>query len=148
MLIIFDQLTKYLVTARIALHESVPVLNGFIYFTRVHNTGIAFGLFRGMVLIFVFTSVLVILLTVLWVRRLRTGHTALRTGLLLILSGTIGNLLDRIRFGYVIDFIDLKVWPVFNVADAAITVGGAFLIGYIFLLTQKNRRVNNASYII
>ena len=128
-LIALDQVTKFLVSANLKLNETFPVLKGIFNITLVHNTGIAFGLFKGMLLIFIFSSVVAVFFIILCAGRFRHGYGRLRVGLLFILAGTIGNLIDRIRLGHVIDFIDLRIWPVFNMADIVITIG-AFLLVY------------------
>ena len=140
-LVVLDQLTKFMVSVNIRLNESLPVLKGIFHITRVHNTGIAFGLFKGMALIFIFLSVVVIFFIILSANRFRSGYGHLRLGLLFILGGTVGNLIDRIRLGYVVDFLDLRIWPIFNIADMAITAGGALLIFHII-------RGRDASHII
>ena len=130
-LIILDQITKFLASVNLQLNETYPVLEGIFNITLVHNTGIAFGLFKDMVFIFVFLSVIVIFFIILCANRFRCGYNHLRIGLLFILAGTIGNLIDRVRLGYVIDFIDLRLWPVFNIADLTITIGGVLLAYHI-----------------
>ena len=135
-LIILDQITKFLVSANLRLYESLPVLKDVFHITLIHNSGAAFGLFKGMFPIFIFLSIIVIFLVLLYANRFRHGYSYLKAGLLFILAGTIGNLIDRIRLGYVIDFIDLRIWPVFNVADTTITIGGALLIYHI--VTSRN----------
>ena len=123
-----DQLAKALVAARFQPGDSVPLLP-LLRLTYVQNTGAAFGLFKGGQLVFILVSLGVIG----WILRetVRAGGQAGRAWLAaagLVLGGAAGNLLDRVRLGHVIDFIDLRVWPVFNVGDAAITVGVALLI--------------------
>ncbi len=109
-----DQLTKAFASAHLVPGEPVPVLGNFLRLTLVHNTGAAFGLFPGSRLPFILVSVLAIAV-VLYVL------------LGWILGGALGNLLDRIRWGRVVDFIDVGIgtvrWPVFNVADSAVTLG-------------------------
>ena len=135
-IIILDQVTKSLISTNIELHQSFPVIGGIFHFTLVHNTGAAFGFFKGMYHFIIFLSVVTIFLIVLYPNRFRYGYNHLRIGLLFILAGTIGNLIDRLSCGYVIDFIDLRIWPVFNVADMAITIGGAFLVYHILIFKK------------
>ena len=138
-LIALDQVTKFLVSANLKLNETSPVFKGIFNITLVHNTGIAFGLFKGMLLIFIFSSVVAIFFIILCAGRFRHGYGRLRVGLLFILAGTIGNLIDRIRLGYVIDFIDLRIWPVFNIADITITIGGLLLIYYLLVMPRTRK---------
>jgi signal peptidase II len=134
--IVLDIWTKALVLARIELHDAIPVIPGFFQLVHVRNTGAAFGLGANasskLVPILLNAGAIAVFCVVV-VYALRTAVTdrLLQTGLHLILGGAIGNLLDRFRFGYVVDFLDVYVgrhhWPAFNVADSAICIGIALL---------------------
>jgi signal peptidase II len=134
--ILFDLWTKSLVLARIQLHDAIPVIPNFFQLVHVRNTGAAFGLGANasskLVPILLNAGAIAVFCVVV-VYALRTAVTdrLLQTGLHLILGGAIGNLLDRFRFGYVVDFLDVYVgryhWPAFNVADSAICIGIALL---------------------
>ena len=134
--IILDIWTKQLVLARIRLHEAIPVIPDLFQLVHVRNTGAAFGLGANastkLVPILLNAGAIAVFCVVV-VYALRTAVTdrVLQTGLHLILGGAIGNLLDRFRFGYVVDFLDVYVgshhWPAFNVADSAICIGIALL---------------------
>lgn len=127
------------------LHESIPVIQGLFSITYVRNPGAAFGfladaspLFRS--IFFVAVTVLAIILVMHYIRKSRAEEPFLTFALSLVLSGAVGNLIDRIRFGEVIDFLDVYIgsyhWPAFNVADSAISVGAVILfIG----LTRRGR---------
>lgn len=131
-----DQATKLLVGLRIPLGSSVPVIPGFLAFTHVHNRGIAFSLLGGIPLL-VPALIALTLLFVLFYNRSRWSRRPLtQSGLALVSGGAIGNLIDRLRVGAVIDFIDVHVWPVFNVADLAVTAGAGLLI---FTLIRGDR---------
>jgi signal peptidase II len=130
--LVLDQVTKAAVTARIPLHTSVPVIDGFFDLTHVKNRGAAFGLFssvespfRALLLNAVAFAVFVGILV--YAFRTSPGSTRLQVGLALILGGAVGNLADRIRLGSVTDFLDFSLgsyrWPAFNAADSAITIG-------------------------
>ena len=122
-----DQMTKVLASARLMPGEPVPVLGQLLRLTLVHNTGAAFGLFPGSRVPFILVSVLAI--AVVLYLFARDAYRSLMNRVLLgcILGGAMGNLLDRIRWGRVVDFIDVGFgavrWPVFNVADSAVTLG-------------------------
>ncbi len=122
-----DQLTKAIVSARLLPGAPVPVLGQFLRLTLVHNTGAAFGLFPGSRLPFILVSVLAIAVVLYLFARDAYRSLANRVLLGCILGGALGNLVDRIRWGRVVDFIDVGVgsirWPVFNVADSAVTLG-------------------------
>ena len=138
--VVSDQLTKFAVRSCLEPAHSVPVIPPVLLLTYVQNTGAAFGLFRGYPGVFVLLSVAVmgwILLEFLRKERL-TWSTEM--GLALILGGALGNVIDRLRYGYVIDFIDVRVWPVFNAADSAITIGVTLLILDQFGFLHKKAR--------
>jgi len=125
-----DQFTKWLVASNLAVNQSVdpiPALFGVLAITHVTNTGVAFGLFKEAGTFFIFVAVVVITVIVVYLRQLPQDQWLVRLALGLQLGGAFGNLVDRLRLGYVVDFIDLKIWPVFNVADSAIVVGVALL---------------------
>ena len=129
--IAIDQLTKAIASSSLLLGQPVALLGDTVRLTMVHNTGAAFGLFPGSRVPFIVISLLAIGVVVYLF--LRETYRSLANRILLgcILGGAIGNLADRVRMGYVVDFIDLGVgslrWPVFNVADSAVTLGVIFL---------------------
>ncbi len=132
----FDRLTKWIVSSKIALHESISIIPGFFRLTHVQNRGAAFGIFSDSpsewkiaVLVLFSLIALAVVSALLW----KNSHTMTSTGvgLALILGGALGNLWDRVLTGHVVDFLLLYVgsyqWPAFNIADTAI-VAGAFLL--------------------
>ncbi len=134
---IADRLTKTLIESGMTLHESRPVIPGFFYIVYAKNQGIAFGLFadsptrfKTFVLIFLSSLALAGVAMLLWT----IDHSApkVSAGLALILGGALGNLVDRVQGGGVVDFLDFFVssyhWPAFNLADSAIVIGGALLL--------------------
>lgn len=130
-----DQLTKALVRKYIPPGSSwtpMQFLEPVFAFTHVTNRGIAFGLLPQWGDYFLYVGIGVILILLLYQHRLNAGGLLLRLSLGLQLGGALGNLMDRIRYGYVLDFIDFRVWPVFNVADSAITIGAIILAYYFF----------------
>jgi signal peptidase II len=136
-IVTLDQITKVLVAARMSLSESIPVIPGFFHFTYVRNTGMAFGLLSGSdmpfkTLLVTLASILALVAVAYYALRSPGSERVTRIGLTLILGGAIGNIIDRVRLGYVIDFIDVfyrgSHWPAFNVADSAISVGVGFLV--------------------
>lgn len=145
LLIVLDQLTKAWVLASLKLHEGFAVIDGFFNIVHVRNPGAAFGFLAGASpafrsVFFIAVTVAAILLILYYLRRTRIGETSLVFSLALILSGALGNLIDRVRFGEVVDFLDVYVgahhWPAFNVADTAISTGAALLV----LLMFRRRR--------
>ena len=133
-ILILDQTTKLYVDANFRLHESVPVIRDFFHLTYVRNKGAAFGILSdSAVRIPFFISVsIVAMLGILWyIKQIRNDQRLTLFSLSLVFSGAFGNLIDRVRLGEVIDFLDVfwqrHHWPAFNVADSAITVGVALL---------------------
>lgn len=133
--IILDQITKYLALKFLQLNTPLVLLKNFFNLTLVHNRGAAFGLFENQLLMFVASSILAIVI-ILFSLRNKKNTLIFKLSLSLILGGAIGNLIDRIRFGFVIDFLDFRVWPVFNLADSFITVAAILLVWEI--LFDKN----------
>jgi signal peptidase II len=144
LLLILDQVTKYFIHAGMALHESIPVIPGFFSITYIRNPGAAFGFLAGAsptfrYVFFIGVTVAAIGLILHYLRTYAAGDQLLTVSLGMILSGAVGNLIDRVRFGEVIDFLDVYLgtthWPAFNVADSAISIG-AFIL-FIHLIQQK-----------
>ncbi len=125
-----DQLTKSLASDFLASPGSVR-LAGFVHLTYVENRGAAFGVLQNQTLFFVLVGLLVVTGLTLSYRRLPSLAPVLSVCLGLQLGGALGNLIDRLRQGYVVDFVDLTWWPVFNVADAAIVVGVCVMAYYL-----------------
>ena len=130
-IVFFDRATKIFFSNLLSAGESLPVIRNVLHMTLVHNTGIAFGLFKNHGVVFIIVPIIACGLLVYNIYYYKTNNEQLSrlyiVAFSLILAGAIGNLIDRIHFGYVIDFIDLRVWPVFNVADSAITVGAGII---------------------
>jgi signal peptidase II len=123
-----DQLSKQVFLSSWSAGDSMPILPPVLYFTYVQNTGAAFGLFKGQQLAFMITTIAIIVWIVFELRRAAATFDATQAAYGLILGGAIGNLIDRARLGFVVDFIDLRVWPVFNIGDSGITIGVCLLI--------------------
>ena len=130
--VVLDQISKIILAHNIPKYSSIPVIKGFFNLVHVRNRGMAFGLMNrpghGFKFYFLVAATLVaIVLLLFWFRKVKDTDHPTTIGISLILGGAIGNLIDRIRLGEVIDFLDFYLgsyhWPAFNVADAAITVG-------------------------
>lgn len=142
--LLLDLITKALVLAMLPLGKSVPVIPGFFDITHVHNPGGAFGFLAGLsvefrAVLFIAVSLLAAMLIVYFYWQTPPDQRLLAFGLALVFGGAVGNLVDRIRFGIVVDFLDVYVgdlhWPAFNVADSAITIG--VFIFAVHLIFQK-----------
>lgn len=141
-IIVLDQATKEVVLRAIPSNTTIQVINGFFNLTHIYNPGGAFGLMANLSpmwrsLIFLFISSLAVGFIFYLYKKIPAQYTWLAAAFALILGGAIGNLIDRIRFGMVVDFLDFYLgtlhWPAFNVADSAISVGiGIFLYHLVF----------------
>lgn len=136
-----DQLTKYLVVKSMALGAQKTVIKGFFNLVNIRNRGAAFGLLANLstefawIFFIITTSLVLAVVAYLW-WRLPEGQTAAALGYSLIFTGAVGNLIDRLRLGEVIDFVDLYLghyhWPAFNVADSLVCLGAGLLVVAIF----------------
>jgi signal peptidase II len=123
-----DQAVKAIIAETLSDGRYVELLGGLVRLDYTRNTGAAFGLYQGGGVLFALIALGVSAGIVVSYRRLARSPFLIRAAVGLILGGAVGNLLDRIRLGYVVDFVDLRWWPVFNVADSAIVVGVALLV--------------------
>ena len=139
-ILVLDQLTKFVISKNLSLYQSIPLIRGFFHISLVHNKGAAFGILKNQLPLFIFTSLLAVALIYFdLIKNKQKKPLIYEVALGLILAGALGNLIDRVFFGYVIDFLDFRIWPVFNVADSAITIG-AVLLAYqmLFRKTEKH----------
>lgn len=140
MVLLVDQASKYIVLSNLSLGEMwnpIPFLRPFFTITHVTNTGAAFGLFRDQGTLFSIVAFVVVAGILVFYRYLPADQFWLRVSLGLQLGGAVGNLLDRVRLGRVVDFVDFKIWPVFNVADTAIVVGVGILAFYLLFSKEE-----------
>jgi len=138
-----DQLSKIWIRSNLAAGESLPE-TGLFRLTHVHNTGASFGLFQDQSFALTIVALIGIIVLLLFVfffyRRFPFLDSRLgRPALGLILGGTVGNLIDRLYLGYITDFIDIGIWPAFNIADSAITVG-VILFAYSLLSLTRAKK--------
>jgi signal peptidase II len=143
--LIIDQVTKAYIDRVMDLHQSIPVIRDLFSITYVRNKGAAFGFLANTsfrIPFFIFVSIVAVLVILYAYRKLRKDQKLAQVSLAMILSGAVGNLIDRVRLGEVIDFLDVYWktyhWPAFNVADSAICVG-VFLLA-IDMLREENRQ--------
>ena len=140
--VVLDQITKLLVVQRIAENASAEGIRGVFRLTYVKNSGAAFGMFANHRWVFLIFSVVAIVAILLYVWKTKPKSLWVRLGLGMILGGGIGNMIDRVRFGYVVDFIDLSFmrFAIFNVADSFVTVGCVLLFVWLIASTIQERR--------
>jgi len=144
--VVLDQITKAAIVAKFAKHESYAIVDGFFNLVYVMNPGAAFGFLANMsetfrYVFFTGITVVVILLIIYYVVKSKPQHMLMVTSLTLIFAGAVGNLIDRVRFGAVVDFLDVYIgtahWPAFNVADSAISVGAVLMIWEMIMKREK-----------
>lgn len=143
LVILVDQITKVLVKEFLTLREPVRIIGDFLRFTYVENPGIAFGVRIGARSIFTLLSVAIVVVIFIYLFRAKRDRASVRFTLALVLGGAVGNLIDRIAYGRVVDFIDIGVknlrWPVFNVADMAVTIGMIILLTLILFEKEQKK---------
>lgn len=133
-----DQLTKWLVLQNISVHESIPVIPGVLNFVQVHNTGAAFGILSNNNAFFIALASVALIAVAVFAWRGAFVGWPMKIGAALLVSGILGNLIDRILHGFVVDFVDVILpwyghWPAFNIADSCICVAAGLFIVSSFL---------------
>lgn len=148
LVILLDQVTKAIVRANLPFGSSWSPFEGMASFIRIvhwENHGAAFGMFQGGGLIFGVLAAIVSLIIIVYFPRIPENYVIMRIALAMQMGGALGNLIDRLRFGPVTDFIAVGRFPVFNIADASITVGVAILLVFIWLEERKEIAEKRAS---
>lgn len=137
-LVILDQLTKILVAGNMVLYESIPVIPKLFSLTYIHNYGAAWGMFSEHRWVFLIITAVALIIMPIILYRYRKLHFLFGFSLSMILAGAIGNMIDRVFLGYVVDFIEAVFidFPIFNVADICVTVG-AFLMAIYLIFLDK-----------
>ncbi|MFW5787064.1 MAG: signal peptidase II [Halanaerobiales bacterium] len=135
---IADQWLKIITFKNLDPGQSLPIWQDVFHITYVQNTGAAFGILKGKLGFFIVLTLSIIV--AIWLYRIffLKENLWFDISLGLIIGGATGNLIDRIRLGYVIDYIDFQIWPVFNLADTAIVIGAGFLIYYLWKMEKSN----------
>lgn len=138
-IILLDQIVKKIVVSNMYLGESIPLLEDFFHITYIHNEGAAFSLWEQQwVLLIAFPAIVMIVgLVCLFIKR-KTWDKLYLLSIAMICGGGLGNLIDRITHGYVVDMFDFRVFPVFNIADIFICVGCGLMLIYVIFLERKN----------
>jgi len=132
LIVFFDQLTKFFIVKHFKVSQSLPILNNIFHLTFVKNTGAGFGILKGFNSFLILISLAVIGIIFYYYRQIKQNQILLQIIAAFVLGGTIGNLIDRINLGYVIDFLDFRIWPVFNIADSFVTIGIIGLVIYFW----------------
>jgi len=151
-IIALDQSTKLIIQQTLPLHQKVEIISGFFNLIHVRNTGGAFGIFGGEKgpmgsVLFVVASLIAVGILVILFLRVKEHEKTLTFSLALLLSGAIGNLIDRVSYGEVVDFLDFHVssyhWPAFNIADSAISIGIGLMALELLIKERKKPRKSN-----
>lgn len=136
--VMLDQVVKYIIRSNMDLYQSIPIIDGIFHITYIQNTGAAFSMFSGHTGILALVTVIITIGILVYLFKLRKdGHWALMLSLALIVSGGLGNIVDRLSLKYVVDFLDLRVWPIFNLADVYVCCGCGLLVVYVFFIEPR-----------
>ncbi len=140
LIITVDQISKWAIVNYMELYESVPIIEGWLHITSCRNKGAAFSILQNQRLFFIILTLIVVTILIYFIYKIYREHKYVAFTLSLILGGAIGNLIDRIRIGEVIDFIDVQIinFAIFNIADSAVVVGTTLLIIYMFFAKENN----------
>ena len=134
-----DRLLKWWVGGHLVLHESRPLIGQMIRLTRVHNIGGALGIFPGSGALFLAVSIVVSAVIIFFLVRHKTHGVIIGTGLGLLLGGAVGNLIDRLAYGYVLDFLEIRGLFVNNFADVCVSMGTALVFIHVIFGGEKDR---------
>ncbi|SHE32396.1 signal peptidase II [Caldanaerobius fijiensis DSM 17918] len=139
LIIVIDQVSKYFARIYLRPVKTIPVIDNFFHLTYVENRGAAFGILQNQLWFFIVITIMVGFALIYMMISMPEKNKHIKLILAMILGGAIGNFIDRIRLGYVVDFLDFKIWSyIFNVADSFIVIG-AILLGGIMLLRKENQ---------
>jgi len=141
LVILLDQGSKFFIQQKMKIGESIPIIKGIFHITYIENPRTAFGIFQYQTIFFVIAILISVILIILISRKMVFKKDSLvYIPLTLVLGGAIGNLIDRVRTGRVIDFLDFRIWPIFNFADTAIVCGMLILVVYfLFYAKEENK---------
>jgi len=145
LVLVLDRVTKHWARVYLQGHAPIPVIPGFLQLTYTENYGAAFGLLQHQRWLFIAIHVAVAVGILVYLRSVPAADRVQRLGLGLLMAGALGNLVDRVAPGYVIDFVELPFWPVFNVADSAIVCGVIILAVVLYLEFREEARSGGES---
>lgn len=132
-LLLIDQMSKYYIIHNFVPSQSKVIIRGILHFTYIRNPGLALGIFSGKFGLILGLQVLVLVALFILKKLYFSSNIIINSSFILIYSGAVGNNIDRLVHGYVVDFIDIQIWPVFNLADSYIVVGVIALILYLYI---------------
>lgn len=138
-IILIDQLSKFYIQETMTIGMSHPIITGVFHITYILNPGAAFGILENQRIFFIFIAIAMIFVVAYIYPKLSSNSSLLRLGIALLVGGAIGNVIDRVKFGYVVDFFDFRIWPIFNIADITIVIGVTLIIySMVFLSNIKD----------
>ena len=137
LMVFLDQFVKYVVVSKMPLGSSIPIIDDIFHLTYILNPGAAFGILENNQWFFIGTAFIVLASLVIFRKIIASEPLFVRIGIALFAGGTLGNLIDRIRIGMVIDFFDFRIWPIFNIADIAICMGVGLIIWSTIVMEVK-----------
>lgn len=139
LIVAVDQLTKFFTVQNIELHEIIPVIPGVLSFTYIQNDGAAWSILEGEMMFFYIVTVVVVIAIIYFLHKYGRESNLFGVSLAFVLGGAIGNFIDRLLYQYVIDMIRLEFinFPIFNVADSALTIGVILMIVYILFFDEE-----------
>lgn len=145
-MLLLDQITKLLVVKFMEYGESIPLIDGFLYLTSHRNEGAAWGMLQGRMWLFYIITLFVLVVLVMFYKREAYKSKLLQVSIVLLLAGAIGNFIDRLLFQKVVDFLDTVIFgydfPIFNVADASLTIGVVLMLIQIFFFDRSDKVEN------
>ncbi len=137
-IILLDQIIKYFVSTNMFLGQSIPVLPQIFHLTYIQNPGAAFGILENQRYLFILIAAVLIVAVIYFYKKIIQLSKLFQVGIALLFGGAIGNMIDRIFIGRVIDYIDFRIWPVFNLADIAIVSGCAIIAFNLLFKTERS----------
>lgn len=137
-IIILDQIVKSYIQSIMIVGMSIPVIPDAFHITYILNPGAAFGILENQRMFFILIGTVILCAAIYFYSYIKKENFFIRYGMSMLLGGAVGNLIDRVRIGYVIDFFDFRIWPIFNIADIAIVVGvGCIIYSVLFINKLK-----------
>ena len=137
-IVIIDQISKFYIQSYMVIGMSIPIIQDVFHITYILNPGAAFGLFEHQTAFFVIIAICMCLAAIYFYPQIPRSYRLLRFGMGLMVGGAMGNVIDRINTGYVVDFFDFRIWPIFNVADIGIVCGVGCIIFSILYLYKED----------
>lgn len=137
-IVVIDQLSKFYIQTHMELGMSIPVIQDVFHITYILNPGAAFGLFENQTTFFVIIAVCMVVSAIYFYPMIPNQYRLLRFATGLVVGGAMGNVIDRIKTGYVVDFFDFRIWPIFNIADVGIVCGVGCIIFTIIYLYKED----------